>query len=109
MKPFKLPARLWQTLLLVLTAAAFSPLSVFAAEAGEEAYTPSVYATAWALLPPIIAIGLALITKEVYSSLFLGIVMGGLLYSGFPLKERPCMFSKTDLSVCCPTAITSAS
>ena len=46
MKPFKLPARLWQTLLLVLTAAAFSPLSVFAAEAGEEAYTPSVYATA---------------------------------------------------------------
>ncbi len=71
MKPFKLPARLWQTLLLVLTAAAFSPLSVFAAEAGEEAYTPSVYATAWALLPPIIAIGLALITKkEVYSSLF---------------------------------------
>ena len=82
MKPFKLPARLWQTLLLVLTAAAFSPLSVFAAEA----YTPSVYATAWALLPPIIAIGLALITKEVYSSLFLGIVMGGLLYSGFSFE-----------------------
>lgn len=86
MKPFKLPARLWQTLLLILTAAAFSPLSVFAAEAGEEAYTPSVYATAWALLPPIIAIGLALITKEVYSSLFLGIVMGGLLYSGFSFE-----------------------
>ena len=86
MKLFKLPARLWQTLLLVLTAAAFSPLSVFAAEAGEEAYTPSVYATAWALLPPIIAIGLALITKEVYSSLFLGIVMGGLLYSGFSFE-----------------------
>ncbi|RHU26567.1 Na+/H+ antiporter NhaC family protein [Firmicutes bacterium TM09-10] len=86
MKPFKLPARLWQTLLLVLTAAAFSPLSVFAAEAEEEAYTPSVYATAWALLPPIIAIGLALITKEVYSSLFLGIVMGGLLYSGFSFE-----------------------
>ena len=36
MKPFKLPARLWQTLLLVLTAAAFSPLSVFAAEAGKK-------------------------------------------------------------------------
>ena len=83
MKPFKLPARLWQTLLLILTAAAFSPLSVFAAEAGEEAYTPSVYATAWALLPPIIAIGLALITKEVYSSLFIGIVTGALIYTGF--------------------------
>ncbi len=37
----------------------------------------------WALLPPIIAIALALITKEVYSSLFIGILVGGLLYSGF--------------------------
>ena len=41
------------------------------------------YNTFWALLPPIIAIALALLTKEVYSSLFLGIVMGGLLYSNF--------------------------
>ena len=37
------------------------------------------------LLPPIIAIVLALITKEVYSSLFIGILTGGLLYSGFNL------------------------
>ncbi len=37
----------------------------------------------WALLPPVIAIGLALITKEVYSSLFIGIVAGGILFSGF--------------------------
>lgn len=37
----------------------------------------------WSLLPPIIAIALALITKEVYSSLFIGILVGGLLYSGF--------------------------
>ena len=37
----------------------------------------------WALLPPIIAIALALITKEVYSSLFIGIVVGGLLYANF--------------------------
>ena len=35
------------------------------------------------LLPPIIAIALALITKEVYSSLFIGILAGGLMYSGF--------------------------
>ncbi len=35
----------------------------------------------WALLPPIVAIGLALITKEVYSSLFIGIVSGGLIYA----------------------------
>lgn len=39
--------------------------------------------TAWALTPPIIAISLALITKEVYSSLFLGILTGGLLNAGF--------------------------
>ena len=49
----------------------------------------SVRATAWALLPPIIAIGLALITKEVYSSLAIGIVVGGLMYSNF--KFLPAM------------------
>ena len=37
----------------------------------------------WALLPPIIAIALALITKEVYSSLMIGIIAGGFLYAGF--------------------------
>ncbi len=44
--------------------------------------TVSKYATFWSLLPPIIAIVLALITKEVYSSLFIGILAGGLIYSG---------------------------
>ena len=39
--------------------------------------------TLWSLFPPVVAIGLALITKEVYSSLFVGIVMGGLLSNGF--------------------------
>ncbi len=38
-------------------------------------------ATLWSLLPPIVAIGLALITKEVYSSLFIGILTGGILYA----------------------------
>ena len=37
----------------------------------------------WALLPPLVAIILALITKEVYSSLMIGIIAGGLLYAGF--------------------------
>lgn len=37
----------------------------------------------WALVPPIVAIILALITKEVYSSLFVGIVLGGLFYTNF--------------------------
>lgn len=54
-------------------------------------YASVFYATAWALLPPVIAILLALITKEVYSSLFIGIVIGGLLYGnifaqGFSLE-----------------------
>lgn len=44
------------------------------------------YATWLALLPPIIAIALALITKEVYSSLFIGILAGALLYSNFSLR-----------------------
>ncbi len=42
-----------------------------------------MYATFWALFPPIVAIALALITKEVYSSLFIGILVGGLFYSNF--------------------------
>ncbi len=37
--------------------------------------------TLWSLLPPIVAIGLALITKEVYSSLFIGILTGGTIYA----------------------------
>ena len=45
----------------------------------------SSYATFWSLLPPIIAIALALITKEVYSSLFIGILSGALIYSNFNL------------------------
>ena len=44
------------------------------------------YATFWALLPPLIAILLALITKEVYSSLFVGILAGGLIYSNFDFE-----------------------
>jgi len=42
-----------------------------------------VRASLWALFPPVIAIGLALITKEVYSSLFIGIISGAILYSDF--------------------------
>ncbi len=39
--------------------------------------------TLWSLFPPVVAIGLALLTKEVYSSLFVGILVGGLLSTGF--------------------------
>ncbi len=51
--------------------------------AGEGEYQSSFYATIWSLLPPVVAIVLALITKEVYISLFIGIVAGGLLYANF--------------------------
>ena len=61
------------------------PLIAFAAEEAEE-YVPSMYASFWALVPPIVAIVLALITKEVYSSLFIGILIGGLFYSGFTFE-----------------------
>ena len=44
--------------------------------------TPALYGTWAALIPPVVAIVLALITKEVYSSLFVGIIIGALLYSG---------------------------
>lgn len=46
----------------------------------------SVQETFWALVPPIVAIALALVTKEVYSSLFIGVLTGGLLYSGFSFE-----------------------
>lgn len=72
-------------LTMILLGILASPLSVFAAEA-EETAQPALYATFWALIPPVVAIALALITKEVYSSLFLGILVGGLLYSGFSFE-----------------------
>jgi len=51
-----------------------------------DSYIPAVYSTAGALIPPVIAIFLALITKEVYSSLFVGIAAGALLYANGNLE-----------------------
>ena len=70
---------------MVFMGALASPLTVLAADA-EETYQPALYATIWALLPPLVAIVLALITKEVYSSLFVGIVVGALIYSGLKFE-----------------------
>ena len=54
------------------------------AEEGKAAAPATPYfQTAWSLLPAVIAIGLALLTKEVYTSLFVGIAAGGLLFSNF--------------------------
>ena len=54
-----------------------------------ENYQCGVYATVFALLPPVIAIALALITKEVYSSLLIGILSGALLLTGFNPGSSP--------------------
>ncbi|MDO4519957.1 MAG: Na+/H+ antiporter NhaC family protein [Eubacteriales bacterium] len=79
MRNLKKRAILWLSVISMFILAC--PLTVFAEEA-EEAAQPAMYATFWALIPPIVAIALALITKEVYSSLFIGIVVGALFFSG---------------------------
>ena len=65
--------------------------TVFGAD--EEAkYVPQLFGTFWALVPPLVAIALALITKEVYSSLFIGIVIGGVLYAGGSFEKHLHMY-----------------
>ncbi|WP_066084519.1 Na+/H+ antiporter NhaC family protein [Anaerotignum neopropionicum] len=61
-------------------------VTVFAGEA-EAGEVSNMYATVWSLVPPLVAIILALITKEVYSSLFVGIVVGALFHSNFNIKQ----------------------
>ena len=71
------------SIMAVMMAVVSCPMITFAAEEGPK---PAMYATFWALIPPIVAIGLALITKEVYSSLFVGILVGAVFYSGFQFE-----------------------
>lgn len=80
---------LFFVLLLAVTTAFGTETAEFVEEvAGVEAAThvSNMHATFWALVPPIIAIGLALITKEVYTSLFIGIVVGALFYANFNVE-----------------------
>ncbi len=75
-------------LVLIMAILAVIILIVAAATTGPSA-DPEVsrfHNTFWALLPPIIAITLALVTKEVYSSLFIGVLAGGLLYADFSFE-----------------------
>lgn len=70
----------------VLLICAMASLTVCAEELPIAAQAPAVNMfinTFWSLVPPLVAIVLALITKEVYSSLFCGIVVGGLFYNQF--------------------------
>lgn len=72
-------------IVMFMTILLCSSMTVFAAEDAAE-YVPKMYASFWALVPPVVAIVLALITKEVYSSLFVGILIGGIFYSGFEFE-----------------------
>ena len=67
---------------------------------------PNTYATFWALVPPIIAIGLALITKEVYSSLFIGIAVGAAFASGAAAREALAAGASTGAAVATAAATT---
>lgn len=58
---------------------------VLAADSAD--YVPDMYASIWSLVPPVVAIVLALITKEVYSALFIGILIGGFFWSGFHVEK----------------------
>ena len=80
---------------MVLLCVLMCSMTVFAAE---EAPKPELYATFWALVPPVVAIALALITKEVYSSLFVGILVGALFYLDFFRGNRTHIF-QGELSV----------
>ena len=62
-------------------------VTAFASEGEAQAYTSSFIGTYWAIIPPVIAIVLALITKEVYSSLFIGILAGGLFATNFNIIQ----------------------
>jgi Na+/H+ antiporter NhaC len=67
-------------MIVVLTCTAFV---AYALAADGEEHISNMYGTIWALLPPVVAIVLALITKEVYTSLFVGILVGALFYANW--------------------------
>ena len=71
--------RLGKVLLVMYALVPLMTTFALAAEDGQSKF----YGTIWSLVPPIVAIGLALITKEVYSSLFLGILVGYLIQMEF--------------------------
>ena len=72
-----------RVLTLALAGAACLALTLTAFAAGGEAAVSGMYATFWALVPPVVALVLALITKEAYSSLFIGVLVGALFQCGF--------------------------
>lgn len=69
-----------------VTIAAFVAVVIFLVISAFVTTPETVQESFWSLIPPVIAIILALVTKEVYSSLFIGILTGSLLYSGFSFE-----------------------
>ena len=67
-------------------------------------YPDGVNGTFWSLLPPIVAIVLALISKEVYSSLFLGVLAGALLYTNFGIWDTVVALVGSDVGLLCVLA-----
>ena len=67
-------------------------------------YPDGVYGTFWSLLPPIVAIVLALISKEVYSSLFLGVLAGALLYTNFGIWDTVVALVGSEVGLLCVLA-----
>ena len=100
MEEFKMTAKkLIPKLLIVAFVVAFGVLCAFTGP------ITSPVGTLWSLFPPVIAIGLALLTKEVYSSLFVGILAGGLIYTGFkPIQTIDAMTSEGFISAVSGTA-----
>ncbi|MGI6776894.1 MAG: Na+/H+ antiporter NhaC family protein [Acetivibrionales bacterium] len=87
-------------LLVVITVMLIAfTMQSFAEDASGEVFQSNVYATFWSLVPPIVAIALALITKEVYSSLIAGIICGALLYANFnPITAYNTIFTEGFIS-----------
>ena len=73
--------RRWASILLVIAVSLLLAVPAFAADG--EAAASTMYGTFWALIPPVVAIVLALITKEAFSSLFVGILVGALFQCNF--------------------------
>jgi Na+/H+ antiporter NhaC len=84
---------------LAVCVAVMLAMTAFVFADGEEA--SGLYGTFWALIPPILAIALALITKEAYSSLFIGVVVGALLAAGGnPVQALNYAVSDSDGMIC---------
>ena len=84
-----------QALTYVIALAVIVVLLVVAGFTGGD----SVYGTLWSLLPPFVAIALALISKETFSSLFIGILTGALLYSNFRPWDTICSLVGPDVGI----------